>query len=302
MRTVKATITGDAKEPQISGEATLGRFLVTDFPIEGGTLAFSQEGGNLRVHSIQLATATGTLTGEAQLGADKQLSGMLVANSIDLEALSSLSGLVEQQLGITGAVSATLRYDPWGTLTSSTGSSLPAFRFQGSWADPATNLSWVITRWYAPALGTFISEDSLTGDPADPPSRHLYAYAAGNPIAGWDPDGRIGVCLHQTFGWVVGGSSIGFGFETCIGAQWFKSSMQVALYKCRQMWFVFCVRGWDLLQNSRVFTHFGQGPWATPPVVKLLLPGTYVYRTTHLNVKLDGSAQPDTTFSSHLSR
>ena len=91
----------------------------------------------------------------------------------------------------TGAVSATLRYDPWGTLTSSTGSSLPAFRFQGSWADPATNLAWVITRWYAPALGTFISEDSLTGDPADPPSRHLYAYAQANPVLGWDPDGRF---------------------------------------------------------------------------------------------------------------
>ncbi|WP_309721699.1 translocation/assembly module TamB domain-containing protein [Armatimonas sp.] len=109
VRTAKATITGDAKDPQISGEATLGRLLVTDFPIEGGTLAFSQEAGNLRVHSIQLATATGTLTGEAQLDADKKLSGMLVANSVDLEALSSLSGLVEKQLGITGAVSATLR-------------------------------------------------------------------------------------------------------------------------------------------------------------------------------------------------
>ena len=89
----------------------------------------------------------------------------------------------------TGAVSATLRYDPWGTLTSSTGSSLPPFRFQGSWADPATNLSWVITRWYAPALGTFISEDSLTGDPADPPSRHLYAYGVGDPVLRIDLNG-----------------------------------------------------------------------------------------------------------------
>ena len=61
----------------------------------------------------------------------------------------------------TGAVSTTLRYDPWGTLTSSTGTSLPPFRFQGSWADPSTNLSWVITRWYAPALGTFISEVAM---------------------------------------------------------------------------------------------------------------------------------------------
>jgi RHS repeat-associated protein len=89
-----------------------------------------------------------------------------------------------------GAVSATLRYDPWGVLTSSTGSSLPDFRFQGSLYDTAADLSWVITRWYAPTLGRFISEDSLLGSPNDPPSRHLYAYAAGEPIDGWDPDGR----------------------------------------------------------------------------------------------------------------
>jgi RHS repeat-associated protein len=90
----------------------------------------------------------------------------------------------------TGAVAATLRYDPWGNLASSTGSSLPDFRFQGSWFDTTTSLSWVITRWYAPSLGRFVSEDSLLGDPADPPSRHLYAYGAGEPVGRWDPDGQ----------------------------------------------------------------------------------------------------------------
>jgi RHS repeat-associated protein len=90
----------------------------------------------------------------------------------------------------TGTVSATLRYDPFGTLTNSTGS-LPDFRFQGSWYDATTSIQWVVTRWYAPALGRFLSEDSLLGEPNDPPSRHLYAYAAGEPIARWDPDGRF---------------------------------------------------------------------------------------------------------------
>ena len=108
VRTAKATITGDAKNPQIDGQATLGRFLLTDFPLEGGTLAFSQTDGALRVHSIQLTTATGTVTGDAQMTKEGALSGALVANSIDLEALSSLGGLVEKQLGVTGALSATL--------------------------------------------------------------------------------------------------------------------------------------------------------------------------------------------------
>lgn len=96
----------------------------------------------------------------------------------------------------TGTVSATLRYDPWGTLTASTGASLPEFRFQGSWFDTTTSLSWVVTRWYAPALGRFLSEDSLLGTPADPPSRHLYAYGAGEPIGRWDPDGRLPLQIY----------------------------------------------------------------------------------------------------------
>ncbi len=64
------------------------------------------------------------------------------------------------------------------------------FRFQGSWHDASTDLAWVVTRWYAPAMGRFISEDSLLGEPREPDSRHLYAYAVADPILGWDQDGR----------------------------------------------------------------------------------------------------------------
>lgn len=111
----------------------------------------------------------------------------------------------------TGSVSATLRYDPWGQLTSSTGASLPDFRFQGSWHDATTSIAWVVTRWYAPALGRFLSEDSLLGDPTDPPSRHLYAYSVGEPIGRWDPDGRwwykvrSGDTLHSLASRFLGG-------------------------------------------------------------------------------------------------
>jgi len=90
----------------------------------------------------------------------------------------------------TGAVTATLRYDPWGNVLRSTGT-VPDWRFQGSWADTATGLEWSIARWYDPVQGTFISEDSLLGDPASPASRHLYAYGAGDPVGSWDPGGTL---------------------------------------------------------------------------------------------------------------
>ena len=92
----------------------------------------------------------------------------------------------------TGAVIAALRYDPWGTPRSAVPAGFTPFRFQGSWTDTGTDLAWVVTRWYAPALGTFISEDSLLGDQQDPGSRHLYAYGAGEAVGTWDPDGRAG--------------------------------------------------------------------------------------------------------------
>lgn len=90
----------------------------------------------------------------------------------------------------TGVVTATLRSDPWGIPGTSSGATLPEFRFQGSWYDTSAGLSWVVSRWYAPSLGQFISEDGLLGQPQDPASRHLYAYAEGDPIGGWDQDGH----------------------------------------------------------------------------------------------------------------
>jgi RHS repeat-associated protein len=88
----------------------------------------------------------------------------------------------------TGAVIATARYDPWGTLLRSSGT-LPDWRFQGSWHDAVTDLAYARARWYSSALGSFISEDTLLGAPETPASRHLLAYAEGDPVNGWDPSG-----------------------------------------------------------------------------------------------------------------
>jgi RHS repeat-associated protein len=92
--------------------------------------------------------------------------------------------------GPTGIVIGTLRYDPWGSVASSTGPSLPNWRWQGSWFDPSTTLYWVETRWYAPSVGAFLSEDSLLGQPGNPRSRHLYAYVSGEPVGQMDANGE----------------------------------------------------------------------------------------------------------------
>jgi RHS repeat-associated protein len=98
-------------------------------------------------------------------------------------------GDVTWTAGSSGSVSGTIRYDPYGTAASVTGT-VPDFRFQGSWADDTAKLSWAVARWYAPALGAFISEDTLLGQTRDPDSRNLYAYGGGDPVGRSDPGGR----------------------------------------------------------------------------------------------------------------
>jgi RHS repeat-associated protein len=115
----------------------------------------------------------------------------------------------------TGTVTSSLRYDPFGNARTAVPAGYTPFRFQGSWYDANSDLSWVVTRWYAPTLGRFVSEDSLLGQPAQPDSRHLYAYAAGEPVGRWDPDGqywrrvRVGETLSSIAQKVFGSSAVG---------------------------------------------------------------------------------------------
>ncbi len=108
IRSANATIRGATNDLQIEGDATLGRFLVADFPLEGGTLTFTRNTEAIRVQKLALNTATGIITGEAQLTNEGKLSGTLLANALNLETLTSLEGLADKQLGITGTLSAAL--------------------------------------------------------------------------------------------------------------------------------------------------------------------------------------------------
>ncbi|MFN8518146.1 MAG: RHS repeat-associated core domain-containing protein [Chloroflexota bacterium] len=90
----------------------------------------------------------------------------------------------------SGALGRYYRYTPDGAFAASGGSgATPTTRFQSSWYDGTTGLYWVVTRWYDPATARFLSEDSLLGEPANPDSRHRYAYGEGDPVNAWDPEG-----------------------------------------------------------------------------------------------------------------
>ena len=60
-----------------------------------------------------------------------------------------------------------------------------AFGFNTAWRSPATGLYSMRHRWYSPLLGQFVSRDPL--EYVD--SYNMYAFAAFDPVNGWDPWG-----------------------------------------------------------------------------------------------------------------
>ena len=98
----------------------------------------------------------------------------------------------------SGAVIATLRYDPWGRLAASSGTSLPDWRFQGTWLDTSVDLYWVVARWYAPALGQFTSEDAVLGSTEWPATLHSYIYGLGRPTGFTDTSGNASSATDTT--------------------------------------------------------------------------------------------------------
>ena len=53
----------------------------------------------------------------------------------------------------------------------------------------ATGLMYYNARYYDPALGTFISPDSMVPNPASVIDHNRFPYARGNPLKYSDPSG-----------------------------------------------------------------------------------------------------------------
>ncbi len=64
------------------------------------------------------------------------------------------------------------------------------FRYCGEYFDKETGTIYLRARYYNPAIGRFITEDSYLGESNDPLSLNLYTYCSSNPINFWDPTGH----------------------------------------------------------------------------------------------------------------
>ena len=113
------------------------------------------------------------------------------------DALGSTSELTDA----AAAVQVSYRYDAWGNVIQTAGSSANTKQFTGQQADAETGLQYFGARYYDPTTGTFITQDSYPGQEGDPASLNRYSYVQGNPLAYTDPTGQY---IHILAGAVVG--------------------------------------------------------------------------------------------------
>ncbi len=84
-------------------------------------------------------------------------------------------------------------YDAFGSLRSVSESVYNPFRFTGEQYDPS-GLIYLRARYYNPATGSFISQDTFNGMLNDPLSQNRYVYCGNNPVVYVDPSGHLSVC------------------------------------------------------------------------------------------------------------
>lgn len=132
----------------------------------------------------------------------------------DFRYVRNILGDVEYLLDSQGKVVAEYYYDIWGNsmlVRDFTGyGEINPFRYRGYYYDTESRLYYLITRYYDPRLGVFLTRDSAEYlEPEEVGGVDLYAYCYNNPIMYVDPTGHFAISL-LVIGFIVG-AAIGFG-------------------------------------------------------------------------------------------
>jgi len=90
------------------------------------------------------------------------------------DGLDSVRGVVDDALTIQQST----HYDPFGNPMAVVGSEQTLYGYSGEPTD-ANGLVHVRGRYYNPATGTYVSQDSLEGMPDTPMSLNRYAFGQG---------------------------------------------------------------------------------------------------------------------------
>lgn len=113
-------------------------------------------------------------------------------------------GTVLAETDVSGNITATFDYAPYGTQAMGTAPNGPGYT--GHVNDPDTGLVYMQARYYDPTTGQFLSTDPVPPATGNLFNFNRYAYANNNPIVNIDPDGR---CVDAD--WSCGAIGRSFG-------------------------------------------------------------------------------------------
>ncbi len=90
-----------------------------------------------------------------------------------------------------GTIKNTYLYDAFGNALASAEQIENRIRYTGQQYDGITGQYYLRARYYNPAVGRFMQEDTYRGD-----GLNLYAYCANNPVTYYDPSGYAGTSSY----------------------------------------------------------------------------------------------------------
>ena len=129
------------------------------------------------------------------------------------DGLGSIVGLTD----VSGNVVQSYQYDPYGNVTSSTGSiTANPWQFAGGFYDSTTGLYKFGVRYYDPTLGRWTQQDPLGGSLFDPSTGNRYAYTNDNPDNLVDPTGTFTITPVGACGFGAAAALVVLGTVTII--------------------------------------------------------------------------------------
>jgi RHS repeat-associated protein len=112
-----------------------------------------------------------------------------------VQALTDIHGNLVGQFAAAGtSLLGSKAYDPWGSVTATTGTVTGLLGYQSGWSDPAAGKTLMGSRWYNPSAGDFTSADTVQVSPVpDSAAGSPFAYAGDDPLDYTDPTGHYAV-------------------------------------------------------------------------------------------------------------
>ncbi len=112
--------------------------------------------------------------------------------------LNDALGSVRQMTDANAQITYARAYDPYGVVTSMSGSSQSAYGYTGEYMGDSTQLVYLRARYYSPTIGRFQTQDTWGGDENHPLTLNAWNYTSSNPINYSDPSGH---CQNPDGSW-----------------------------------------------------------------------------------------------------